>query len=347
MRPLSARDVEWLCEEAAHAIRRQQPLPTILLELSGAAETARRRRVTRRLAAAVASGRTLSQAVADWAGCFPFGTAAALEAGERAGQLPEVLDSLAESARSDSSLRFSITHSIAYPVVLALAAAGALTFIQIAILPQFRRMYGELDVNLPALTKIVLAPGMLLYGPVLILLAPALLLALLYLVPAPLLPGRRLWDAVRIWFPFIGRALRHQLLVRWCGTMGMLVRAGVPEPQAVRLAGESVGNVRVAMMSRKLADRLAAGESLPDLMSRKRFFPPPLAWMVGVSQRIGGHGHVWPIAQELYDEQARRIAFIASVVLRVVFIILAIQVVGFTISSLFLPLIRLMNVLGG
>jgi type II secretory pathway component PulF len=82
-------------------------------------------------------------------------------------------------------------------------------------------------------------------------------------------------------------------------------------------------------------------------MRAKSLFPPMLAWMVGASQKSGGHAAVWPAAQELYRAQGERLSYVTSVVLRVVFLVLAVQMVGLTVIALFLPLIKLMNSLGG
>jgi type IV pilus assembly protein PilC len=141
--------------------------------------------------------------------------------------------------------------------------------------------------------------------------------------------------------------LRRFFLTRWCGTMGVLVIAGVPEPQAVRLAGRSTGHAGFEAQSEWIAAELEKGRPLAEAMNAKSFFPPMLAWMVGASQKAGGHAAVWPAAQELYRAQGERLFRVASGVLSVVFFLLAMQIVGLTVFALFLPLIRLMQSLGG
>jgi type IV pilus assembly protein PilC len=129
--------------------------------------------------------------------------------------------------------------------------------------------------------------------------------------------------------------------------MGVLVNAGVPEAQAVRLAGRSTGHAGFEAQSEWIAAELEKGRPLAEAMGAKSFFPPMLAWMVGASQKAGGHAAIWPAAQELYRAQGERLSHVTSAVLRVVFLILAVQVVGLTVMAMFLPLIKLMNSLGG
>jgi len=344
MRTLSGADQEWLWSEMAHAVRTSQPLPEALRELARANPGTRRGAAAQRIAESLSSGKTLCQTIAEDR-TFPLGAAEALEGGQRSGRLEVVLESLAENARTEANFRLGIIHAIAYPAVVAVAGLAAGTFIQLRILPLFDQMYRELDVELPILTKFGLRGFTIeAFG---LLVASALALMLLYVVPARHVPFRGICDGLRLHLPLLGDVLRRFLLARWCGSMALLVRAGVPEPLAVRLAGRSTGHAGVEMQSLRLAEELEKGTPLAEAMEEKRFFPPPLVWMVSSSQRIGGHADVWPAAQDLYQTQGERLSYVASIVLRVLFIVLAILMVAVTVMSLFLPMIKLMNSLGG
>jgi len=344
MKTLSGADLEWFWAEMAHAARTAQPLHAALGELAKANPGTRRGRAAERIAGAMSSGKSLPQAVAE-DGAFPFGAAEALESGERGGRLEEVFESLSESARTEAYFRLSITHAIIYPAVIAVAALAVAMFMLTRIMPLFEQMFKEMNLEMPVLTKLAL--GGFVTGAFVLLTVPALMLALLYVVPPRCLPFRWVCDGLRLNLPLLGEVLRRFLLARWCGAMSLLVRAGVPEPQAVRLAGRSTGHAGVEALSQWLAGELEKGRPLGEAMEEKRFFPPPLVWMVSSSQKIGGHAGVWPAAQDLYRTQGERLSYVASVILRVAFIALAFLMVMVTVAALFLPLVRLMQSLGG
>ncbi len=345
LRRLTRPGLEWLWHELAHAIREERPLPTVLQELAQANRGTARGAVAGRLAESLATGRTLAQAIADEAGLFPPGTPTAVEAGERAGRLPEVLESLSESARQDSALRSGIISAMAYPAVIAVAALSLTIMINRTVVPMWMKMFEELDVELPAITMAI--PSFLRISAFGLFFAPALLLTLFFLVPSKCLPFRGLVDAFRLSCPIVSRPIRRALLARWCKTIGLLVAAHVPEPAAVRLAGESSGNKRVEAISRNVADRLAGGVLLGEAMTHQPFFHSPLAWMVRTAEQRGGHTRVWPVAAELYRDQADLGVRIVAVVLSTSFGLLALQVAFWTALSLFLPLIKLMGSIGG
>lgn len=342
---LPGNDLEWLFGELAHTVRQGKPLAGALAGLARAEESTRRGKAADRLSRAVSLGRTLSAAVAEDAATYPPGTVAAVEAGERSGRLAEVLTTLCEHARMEDDLRHNLSRAIVYPVIISIGAAAAMIFIHIVIVPQFWQMFDELNVELPFMTtEGILAIKIM---SVLLVFIPAGVITVLYLVTAPWMPWRPLLDALRVGLPVVGAPLRRLLLSRWCATAGMLFAAGVPEPKAVRLAGDSSGNLAVRSTSHRIADRIEAGTPLSQAMSRESFFPPVLSWMVGAAEQGGGHRALWPIVRDIYTDQARVETTVVAMVVGVFFAFVTIQLVGLTVWSLFLPLIKLMNSLGG
>lgn len=342
---LPGNDLEWLFGELAHAVRQGKPLAETAGELARAEEGTRRGRAADRLGRAIGQGRTLSAAIVEDAATYPPGTAAAVEAGERSGRLPEVLTTLCEYARMEDDLRHNLSRAILYPVIISIGAAAAMIFIHVAIVPQFWHIFNELNIELPLMTT----GGLLAIKTlsVLLVLIPAAVITLLYLVTAPWMPWRALMDSLRIGLPVLGAPARRILLSRWCATVGMLFSAGVPEPRAVRLAGESCGNLTVRAVSDRMAERIEAGAPLSQAMQAQSFFPPVLSWMVGASEQAGGHRRLWPLVREIYTDQARIEMTMVAMVVGVFFAFVTIQLVGLTVFSLFLPLIKLMNSLGG
>jgi len=331
--------------ELAHAVRRETPLTETLTALAASNAGTRRGATAERLADAVGSGMSLSEAVKSEGKRFGPGVAVSIEAGEKCGNLAEVLDGLAENARAEWGFRDAILVAVTYPLALTLVALVAVVFINFKLWPMFQEMFDELDVTLPVLTEI--APTFLQFEAFLLLLAPAVVLIALYVVPSRLLPFRVAIDVVRMRLPVVGTVMHSMLLSRWCRAMGMLVSARVDEPTAVRLSGESAGNACVRRVSGRVAEALSEGATLADAMTKYWFFPEPLVWVVGAGKDAGGHAHVWETASSLYEKRAESTARIMSVILRVVFVLLALQIVAVTVLAAFLPLIQLMNSLGG
>jgi type IV pilus assembly protein PilC len=344
MRMVSASNQEWLWEETAHAVRQNRPLAEIFRELSQSTSSHKCRLLTLRLAREIESGKSFSAAVADLDGTFQPGTAAAIEAGEKSGRLAETLDALAENAIAATRIGGLVLDAVAYPLVIAFVATAILIFLRIQIIPSFQQIYMELDVELPAITKFLPVYSLVAIG---FLVVPAFILLLFFALPSIRLTGWEVVDAVRLYFPLLGGVTRRLALARWCNTMSALITAGVPEGKAIRMAGESAGNALIANESRRTAALVDSGMPLGEAMEARKFFPATLTWMVRAASSTGSHAYLWSATRDIYRDQAERWSLVTSVVLRILFIVLAFAVVGVTIQALFLPLVRLMNSLGG
>ncbi len=166
-------------------------------------------------------------------------------------------------------------------------------------------------------------------------------------MPPGALPFRRFLDYLRLDLPLIGRTMRLLCLSRWCGAMGAMIAAGVPEPEAVRLAGASSGNVQIERLGQRLGESVTGGEPLWRAMALQRFFPRPLTWMLEKAAEPGGHARVWQLAREMYVRQTRHSGHIISLVLRVLLGVMVFQVVAVAAYTTVMPLMSLLNCFSG
>lgn len=342
---LAGHDVEWLFGEIAHAARRGKPLADVVGELALAEKGTRRGRAAERLAQRLAEGKSLSAAVAAAERDYPPGSAAAIEAGEMSGRLPESLTAMAESATIEDTLRHRISLTFLYPLIMAVACSAIMVFLQIAFIPPFQQTFQELNVELPYVTRIM--PMLVITVSTVGVFIPAGVLALLFLVTVPWLMGRSVIDHLRFAAPLVSRPIRHVLLSRWCATAGPLFAAGVPEGRAVRIAGESTGNRATWRLSKRMSAEIESGVPLPQAMMKEPFFPPVLSWMVGASAAAGGHRDLWPLVREIYRDHAQTETATISVALSFGFMCITLTLVILSAVAVILPIVKLMCCLGG
>lgn len=340
---LCNRELEWLWTELAHAVEAKRPLPTLAAELASERTHGRLGRALEALAGELAAGKPLSQAVAALPQWFSPEVALVLEAAERTGNTADVLRSAADLARRNRLFSGGILHALAYPLFLGLSASAALLFLFLVLRPNFLAMCVDMDIEIPPLLRLPIlhyAAAIVFYGPITALIV-------LYVVPASLLPARLFMDHLRLSLPLLGGVLRKQLLARWCRTLDHALRAGVPETEALLLAGRSTGNHAVMCLSERVAHSIAEGQRLGDALPGEAFFPPPLTWMVAAAEARGNHADVWPLAETAFQRQADDQAPVADMVLRILVAGLALNLIALTYFSFFQPLINLMNMMGG
>ena len=106
----------------------------------------------------VKSGELLSQAFEAQGATSKIYTTTLL-AGERSGNLEEVLGRYIAFQRITVSFRKKLIASLWYPALLICALAVMLTFLMTYVVPQFADLYSSLNAKLPAITVFMLSIG--------------------------------------------------------------------------------------------------------------------------------------------------------------------------------------------
>src|SRR5438270_7637504 len=105
----------------------------------------------------VESGSSLSEAFAKHPKCFDRLYVNMVKAGEAGGALEVILKRLADFKEKAQALKRKITGAMVYPVVVILVAVAILTFIMLFIIPKFEKIFKDFNMQLPTLTKMLMA----------------------------------------------------------------------------------------------------------------------------------------------------------------------------------------------
>src|SRR3954452_8892602 len=105
----------------------------------------------------VEGGSTLSESFGKHPKCFDRLYVNMVKAGEAGGALEIILKRLAEFKEKAQSLKRKIIGAMVYPLVVILVAVGILTFIMLAIIPKFEKIFKDFNMELPDLTKALMA----------------------------------------------------------------------------------------------------------------------------------------------------------------------------------------------
>src|SRR5208283_3289557 len=105
----------------------------------------------------VESGSTLSEAFGKHPRCFDRLYVNMVKAGEAGGALETILKRLADFKEKAQSLKRKITGAMVYPCVVILVAVSILTFIMLYIIPKFEKIFKDFQMELPDMTKMLMA----------------------------------------------------------------------------------------------------------------------------------------------------------------------------------------------
>jgi type IV pilus assembly protein PilC len=227
----------------------------------------------------IEGGATLSEALAKSPKTFDRLYVNMIKAGEAGGSLELILRRLAEFKERTQSLKNKVVGAMIYPIMVVLFTVAILTFIMLYIIPEFKKMFEEFEMKLPAITELLieLSNKIAKYW-FLIPLIPASILIFLMLV-RKFRAGRYGFDLAVLKVPVLGKLAEKSNLARTQRTLGALIASGVPILESLAITRETSGNAVYEKLFLKVTDSIREGETIARPMrifSKTQFHPVSL-----------------------------------------------------------------------
>ena len=278
-------------------------------------------RLSNRLADRISAGDTLQAAIEHEGDHLPGIYRAVVEAGIRAGRLPEALESLSVVARVLLKLHRQVIAALVYPaIVLALVWLMLLGFSEYMI-PRLLHTWEFLRLDSgPAIrTLATIRETMPYWG----IGAPVLAVAaFVWLRVAGSrnseTPAGRLVESRLHRFAWIPGVVDNYDNATFLKIMALLVEHETPLHEAMVLAGYSTGNRKIIRDSTEIAQRLESGDSLRESLKSATRLPKFLRWMLRSGEENGKLNETLKLAADVYEKRASRRAELLRVVLPVV-----------------------------
>jgi type IV pilus assembly protein PilC len=323
----------------------------------------------------IEAGGTLSESMAKSPKCFNRLYVNMIKAGEAGGALELILQRLADFQERAESLKRKVKGAMIYPAVVITVAVGILTFIMIKIVPEFRKIFIEFDLELPVMTELLvrisdwcvhywyLIPGI----PIAIWLMIKLIRKFKH--------GRIGWDQFIIKVPVFGSLVEKNILARTTRTLGTLVSSGVPILEALNITRDTSGNAAFEKMYQKVSEAIREGEAIAKPMKehsvpgfhpmaaffwfcfvggpigillyltkvRQRIVDDIVVNMVDVGEETGELDTMLYKVADTYDEEVAVLTESLTKLMEPLLILFLGGMVGFIVIALFIPLVKLIE----
>jgi type II secretory pathway component PulF len=253
----------------------------------------------------IASGERASEAFANALGTRATHVSALIAAGETSGDLPGALRTAAAQIERDQALRGAFWSAVSYPLFILVATAVALLVLLGVVAPSLEPLLAELDANVgPAIRIFVGLSALLRQGwPLLLIGSGVVIVALGWAWRVGALTP---WlDKLALDGPARGVS-RRLIYGRAAAVLGRLMAAGVPAPQAFRLA---VGTVPMRLARTRLeaaAGGIYQGAAVSTALGACAGMPLAIRRMAEVGEQSGGLGSMLERAGDLEQAAALR-----------------------------------------
>ncbi len=284
----------------------------------------------------VREGALLSEAL-EAEGIFPKVYTTSVLAGEKSGSLTGVLEQYIAYQRVTTGVRKRLLAALVYPTILVTVVVLVLSYVITYVIPQFARLYAEMRIELPGLTRALIA----MVG----LRIPILVFVGLLLVSAV---GAFLWsftergalmlDRLKLRVPFLGDIWIKFQVARFARTLATLLAGGTPLVAALETSSDAIGSRYVAGAVFEAAQRVREGQSLHSCLAATGLLPELALEMVEVGEASGALVPMLSSVAEFYEEDVNlRLSAMLSLVEPLILVMMAV-VVAFILIALYLPI---------
>lgn len=349
---MNARDVTVLTRQLATLLHSGVELVSALDILARSREGGAMSRIARTLAADVRSGHAFAAALTVHSargtrstGGFDDIYCQLVAAGEMSGTLAQQLARLAEHRERSQKMRETLRAALIYPCSVLLVALAVIAALLTCVVPEFERLFSGMGAPLPPITRTVvsLSRAALTHGMSTLGYLTLISLVMTYWIKRSA-AARLTRDRWYLGLPIAGPVLRHAAAARWARTLGTLVEAGVPLPDAMDAAAAVCGNAAMYHAGWMVQRAVGRGASLGAALEADGHFPELVAQMAAVGEESGTLGRMLNKAADLLDDDVAQRLTAFSGMLEPMMITGLGLIVGGIVLAMYLPMLQLGHV---
>ncbi len=226
-----------------------------------------------------------------------------IRVGEGAGRLDEIFTRLFAQLEFERDMRQKIKGALRYPTFVVIAIAIAIGILTIFVIPVFAKVYAGMKVELPLLTRVLLAVsdfavnwwwavlaflGACFYGFRLTIKQPG---------------GRYRWDKFKLKLPLIGSIFNKAGIARFCLSFSIACKSGVPIDQAFTLVAKVVDNAFFEERIHGMREGITRGETMLQIAQGSGIFKAMEMQMISVGEATGEMEKMMEQVATMYQEE--------------------------------------------
>ncbi len=269
-----------------------------------------------------------------------------VKSGEVSGKLEKVLDELSLQMTKDRELKKKIIGAMIYPAVIFVAMVGIGFAMMVFILPQITDIFEEFEVDLPLMTRMLIALGNLVeaYGLWVILGLVVLGFTTFRFIRSQ--TGRKTLHPVYLVIPIFGKIIKKINIAHFLRNFGSLLASGLPILEALEIAAGAMGNRKYQETVKRSVEELRKGNTLGKTLGKSpRLFPPIVTQVIHVGEETGTTDTILDRLATFYEEDVDQTMKNLSSVVEPVLMLIIGGAVGVVAVSLILPIYRLSSVI--
>lgn len=339
---ITARDIAVFSRQIATMMQSGVPLVGSFEIIGGGQKNPRMKTMLDDIRASIEGGSTLHEALSKHPMQFDDLYLNLVKAGEGAGVLDTVLDTIANYKEATEALKGKIKKALFYPAIVIAVAILVSSILLIFVIPQFDAVFKGFGAELPAFTQMLVRASefMVSYWWLMLLIVVG---GIVGMVQAKKRSKKfaELLDRVILKVPVIGEIMRNSAIARFARTLAITFKAGVPLVEALDTVAGATGNVVYEQAVHRIKDDVSVGYQLNTAMRQVDVFPHMVIQMAAIGEEAGALDTMLIKVAEFYEQEVNNAVDALSSMLEPLIMVFIGTVVGAMVIGMYLPIFKL------
>jgi len=344
---VSAKDIAFFSRQMATMMKSGVPIVSSLEIIGSGHKNPRMRKLVDTIRADIEGGSSLHEAISRHPVQFDELYRNLVRAGEGAGVLETVLDTVATYKENIEGLKGKIKKAMFYPVMVVVVAMLVSSIMLIFVVPQFEDVFKGFGAELPAFTQMIVNLSRFMvswWWLFLIVLGGAVAGFIFAYKRSPKM--QHTMDRLILKFPVIGLIMHNSAIARFARTTAVTFKAGVPLVEALSIVAGATGNKVYEEAVLRMRDDVSVGYPVNMAMKQTNLFPHMVIQMTAIGEEAGALDTMLFKVAEYYEQEVNNAVDALSSLLEPMIMVFIGTIVGGMVIGMYLPIFKLGAVVG-
>ncbi|MBU1221776.1 type II secretion system inner membrane protein GspF [Myxococcota bacterium] len=344
---ISVADISLITRQLATLLKASVPLTESLGAIAEQLASDKKRQklgtIVSEIKRSVNEGLSLAESLAKHPKEFNEFYVSMVRSGEAAGNLDEVLRTLAEFLEKQKKLKDKIKSAMTYPMVMGVITAIIIGILMTTVVPNVVAVFQDMDQSLPIYTKILIGTSEFVtnwwWGIII-----AFITSVILFKRWKSGKGRESWDRFVLRMPVVGDLARKVSISRFSATLGTMLKSGVPILKALDIVKTVMTNIILQKVIDDVESAIREGKGIGTTLAASGEFPPLVTHMISIGEKSGQLEEMLRNVSLAYEDEVDTAITRLTSVLEPLMIVTMGAVVAFVVFSILMPIMQMNNI---
>ncbi len=344
---VGAKDISFFSRQMATMMKSGVPIVSALEIIGSGHKNPRMKKLVDTIRADIEGGSSLYEAISKHPVQFDELYRNLVRAGEGAGVLETVLDTVATYKENIEALKGKIKKALFYPAMVVLVAIIVSAILLLFVVPQFEEVFKGFGAELPAFTQMIVAMSrfMISYWWLMLIVSVGAIAGLIFAYKrSPAM--QHTMDRLILKVPVIGEIMNNSSIARFARTTAVTFKAGVPLVEALGIVAGATGNKVYEEGVLRMRDDVSVGYPVNMAMKQINLFPHMVIQMTAIGEEAGALDTMLFKVAEYYEQEVNNAVDALSSLLEPMIMVFIGTIVGGMVIGMYLPIFKLGAVIG-